>query len=74
MSKRSPGLYLKDIIEAIERIQKYTKGLSFEDFADDMLIADAVVRNFEIIGEAAKNIPLTIKSKHRDIHGKKWRG
>jgi len=62
MNKRSAQLYLKDIIEAIEKVQKYTKGLSFEDFSDDMMMTDAVVRNFEIIGEAAKNIPVTIKS------------
>jgi len=48
--KRTYKLYLRDILEAIERIESYVKGKTFEQFAKDTLVIDAVVRNFEIIG------------------------
>jgi uncharacterized protein with HEPN domain len=54
---RETKLYLNDILTCIERIQEYTDSISFEDFCTDNRTIDAVVRNFEIIGEAAKNIP-----------------
>jgi len=56
MSKRSSNLLLLDMKEAAEKILKYTKGLSFEDFLTDDKTIDAVVRNFEIIGEASLRI------------------
>jgi len=56
-------LYLKDILEAIERIESYVKGCSFEQFAKNTLIIYAVVRNFEIIGEATKHLPLEKENK-----------
>ena len=62
MSKRSSNLLLLDMKEAAEKILKYTKGLSFEDFLTDDKTIDAVVRNFEIIGEASLRIlELTMK-------------
>jgi uncharacterized protein with HEPN domain len=54
---RISQLYLCDILEAFERIENYVKGKTFEQFANDNLVVDAVVRNFEIIGEATKHIP-----------------
>ena len=71
---RDHRLYLDDILEAIHRIQKYTKGLSLNKLAGDTLVLDAVVRNLEIIGEAAKNIPAPIKEKHPEIEWKKISG
>ena len=56
MSKRSSNLLLLDMKKAAEKILKYTKGLSFEDFLTDDKTIDAVVRNFEIIGEASLRI------------------
>lgn len=50
--------YLRHILEAIERIRKYTRGLSEQDFYSNRLIQDAVIRNFEIMGEAARNTVL----------------
>lgn len=67
MSKRLPELYLQDIIQSISKIEKYTKDLSFEDFTKDWKTIDAVVRNLEIIGEAAKNIPKEVIEKHNQI-------
>jgi uncharacterized protein with HEPN domain len=63
-------LYLSDILEAIERIENYVKGKTFEQFANDNLVVDAVVRNFEIIGEATKHLPAEIKQENPSI---KWK-
>jgi uncharacterized protein with HEPN domain len=55
-------MYFEDIILAIERIAEYIEGLSFIRFKRDYKTVDAVIRNFEIIDDAAKNIPAEIKS------------
>jgi len=60
-------LYLDDIWEAIRAIREYTDGLTFESFAADRKTIDAVVRNLEVIGEAAKNLPEEIKASRGDI-------
>ncbi|MBI2599668.1 DUF86 domain-containing protein [Candidatus Daviesbacteria bacterium] len=67
MSKRLPQLYLQDIVESISKIEEYTKDLSFEDFSKDWKTIDAVVRNLEIIGEAANNIPKEAVAEHKGI-------
>ena len=67
MSKRNEKLYIHDILEAIKNIENYTKKISFNKFAHSQIIIDAVVRNFEIIGEAAKNLSPKTKSSHSDI-------
>lgn len=66
--------YLKDILEAIRRIEKYTKGLSFDEFAGDELTQDGVVRNLEVIGEAVKNIPEDVKNKKNEVEWRKIAG
>ena len=72
--KRTLALYLKDILEAIERIESYVEGCSFEQFAENTLVIDAVVRNFEIIGEATKHIPVEIKQENPLIRWKDMAG
>lgn len=67
MSKRKPLLYLQDILSSIISIEDYTKDLSFSDFSNDKKTIDAVVRNFEIIGEAARNMPEEILIKYPDL-------
>jgi len=47
--------YLSDIIGSINKIEHYTKDMSFQEFLQSELVQDGVVRNLEIIGEAAKN-------------------
>lgn len=74
MKKRDSKLYVKDIIDSIEKIEQYTKGLSLEKFKKEDLILDAVTRNFEIIGEASKNIPEAIKSQYPDLPWKEMAG
>lgn len=60
MYKREWRLFLEDILESIELIESYVAGMDVEDFKKDRKTIDAVVRNFEIIGEASKNIPIGI--------------
>ena len=66
--------FLLDMKEAAEKILKYTKGLSFEDFLADDKTIDAVVRNFEIIGEASLRIDEDFRFEHPQIEWKKLRG
>ena len=67
MSKREWKLFLEDILESMSLIEEYVKGMSFDDFKEDRKTIDAVVRNFEIIGEAAKNIPENIRNNYKNI-------
>ncbi|MHC1597099.1 MAG: HepT-like ribonuclease domain-containing protein [Methermicoccaceae archaeon] len=71
MSKRDLRLFLMDILEAIEKIERYTSSLSFEEFAKSEMVIDAVVRNLEIIGEASKRLPEDVRSKYSDIPWKR---
>ena len=67
MSKRDAKLLLTDILEAVEKIKKYTSGFSYDLFIADSKTLDAVIRNFEIIGEAADRLPEEFKDKHLTI-------
>ncbi|MBR7950820.1 DUF86 domain-containing protein [Microvirga sp. STR05] len=59
---RSYLLYLEeDMQEAMERIARYCAGLDFEQFRVNELVVDAVVRNIEVIGEAAKKVPAHVQ-------------
>jgi len=60
-------IYLEDIIKSITHIEKYTQNILFDHFKDDEYMQDAVIRRFEIIGEAAKHIPEDFKQKHSHI-------
>jgi len=71
MSKRNVELYIEDILNSIEKIEKYTKHTTFEKFSIDEKTIDAVIRNLEVIGEAAKNIPKKTFAKYKDIPWKK---
>jgi uncharacterized protein with HEPN domain len=66
-SDRSDKLYLEDLLTAIGRIAEYIERHNLEQFKQDYKTVDAVVRNFEIIGEASKNISDTLKSQNPDI-------
>ncbi len=65
--KRKFDFYLRDILEAVERIQNYTEELSFEDFTGDNITIDAVLRNLEVIGEAASQVPAEVREKYKNI-------
>lgn len=72
--KRDVGIFLEDILESIERIKKYTKDVKEKEFYNNSQIADAVVRRFEIIGEAVKQIPEELKSQYKKIPWKEIAG
>lgn len=72
--KRDYPLYLKDILSAMESIEKFVAGMTFEEFKQDEKTVDAVIRKFEIIGEAAKQIPEEIRLKHPDVPWKEMAG
>jgi uncharacterized protein with HEPN domain len=74
MSKRTPKLLFEDIIESAEKILQYTKDISFEEFSTDNKTIDAVIRNFEIIGEASNLLPDEIKNKYSEIDWHRIRG
>lgn len=63
-SDRNIILYLEDIVLSMERVQEYIAGLNFQQFKWDYKTVDAVIRNFEIIGEATKHLPKEIKEKY----------
>jgi hypothetical protein len=66
--------FLDDIKEAAGNIKKYTKGITYEQFLSDRRTQDAVVRNFEVIGEAAKNLPEDLKARYPGVAWKQVAG
>jgi uncharacterized protein with HEPN domain len=74
MSKRDPKLLVGDILESAYKILDYTAGQTFEDFTRDSRTVDAVIRNFEIIGEAANRLPEDFKDRFPEINWQRIRG
>lgn len=67
---RDPRLYLEDIVRACEKVERYTAGLDIDGFVRDERTYDAVLRNLEVIGEAAKRVPSEIRD---EMSGVPWR-
>lgn len=67
MKKKDPLIFLVDIRDSLVKIFKYTGDMTFEQFLADDKTKDAVERNFEIIGEAVKNLPADFKSAYPEI-------
>lgn len=72
MSKscRDYTLFLEDILLAINKIEEYIQDISYQGFSKNDMMIDAVIRNFEVIGEAAKHIPARIRTKYPAVE---WR-
>ena len=65
--KRQYGLYLRDIVRAITNIEQFTSGIDFPTFLKDEKTKSAVVWQIAVIGEEVKNLPRSIRVKHRKI-------
>ena len=65
--ERTYTMYIEDMLSAIDKIIEYTQGYDFTKFKRDYKTVDAVIRNFEIIGEAAKNLSSEIKEQYSSV-------
>ncbi|HIE36290.1 MAG TPA: DUF86 domain-containing protein [Candidatus Omnitrophica bacterium] len=74
MSERSLDISLKDILKSVQKIKRYTKDKSYREFIHDEILIDAVVRNLEVIGEAARHIPQNFRKKYSQVEWKKLVG
>ena len=73
MRPRQWKLYVEDILAAIAKIERYTQGMDLDQFRASDITVDAVVRNFTVIGEAARQIPSEIEKANADIPWDKMR-
>jgi len=71
---RDYRLYVKDMLDAAEAIESFVDGMDFEKFRADDKTTSAVIRKFEIIGEAAKHVPDAIRDKHPTVPWKEMAG
>lgn len=67
-------LYLEDIVEAMRSIEEFVQGMGFEEFKRDDRTSSAVIRKFEIIGEAAKGVPENIRQKYPQVPWREMAG
>jgi uncharacterized protein with HEPN domain len=67
MPKRDADLLIGDMVECCKNIFEYTAGMAIHAFIEDKKTRDAVVRNFEVLGEAVKNIPEKIRLANSHI-------
>jgi uncharacterized protein with HEPN domain len=65
--KRGYKLFVRDILDAIDKIEQFVGDISYQEFIQDDKTSTAVVKKIEIIGEAIKNIPPAIRAKYRNI-------
>jgi len=74
MVKRVYTDYIQDILDSINDIKHFVEGMNFDDFKIDRKTVNAVVRCIEIIGEASKKIPKSIRDTRPEIPWKKMVG
>jgi len=73
-AEREWMLRIQDILDCIEKISNYTQSMTYDQFQTDDKTIDAVIRNLEIIGEAAGHIPMAIQEKYPDLGWFEMRG
>jgi len=71
---RDPEVYVRDMLGAIAAIREYVAGLDEDAFRSDQRTVDAVARNLEVLGEAAKSIPPGLRARHPTIEWRKIAG
>jgi uncharacterized protein with HEPN domain len=71
---KDDSIYIDHILQSIDNILEYTKDLSKKDFAHNKLVQDAVIRNFEIIGEATKKVSEDYRRGHTGVPWKAMSG
>ena len=67
MPYRNWQMRIDDILEAIDKIERYTNGFDFTAWQNDEKTIDAVIRNLEIIGEASSHLPIEIQEQYEDV-------
>jgi uncharacterized protein with HEPN domain len=72
--KRDNLVYLRHILDAIHRIEEYTRGAEYRSFMDNNLLQAGVIREIEIVGEAAKRLTNEFREKYPDVPWKKMAG
>lgn len=65
--RKDPKIFLLHILESIEKIEEFTKGITKKEFFKSIKTQDAVIRRLEIIGEATKNLPKEFTQKHPEV-------
>ena len=68
--ERQWSFLIRDMIEAIEKIEQFTSGMTFEAFSRDVRTVDAVLRNFQVIGEASRRLRPDIRDANLEIEWK----
>ncbi len=71
---RNVALYAKDVLQNMREAEEFIQGLSYDQFAGDKKTFNAVVRALEVIGEAAKNVPITIRRRYPVVPWKEMAG
>jgi uncharacterized protein with HEPN domain len=72
--KRNVALYLRDILQNMQDAEEFIQGLSYDQFTADKKTFNAVLRSIEIVGEAAKHVPESVRSKYPAIPWKEMAG
>ena len=72
--KREWEDYLADIIQSMNEVEEFTRGLTYESFMKDSKTINAVIRSLEVMGEASKRIPDEVRAKHSEIPWKRMAG
>jgi uncharacterized protein with HEPN domain len=71
MKRENPKQFVEDMLEAMEKIERYVTGLSYEAVAKNRVLVDEVMGNLETLGEAIENIPEDVREKYPEIPWRK---
>ncbi|MBU6383431.1 MAG: DUF86 domain-containing protein [Verrucomicrobia bacterium] len=72
--KKDPKVFLAHIIESVELIEEYSHSVTQAQFLGDRVLQDAIIRRLEVIGEAVKALPLTLRAKSPEVPWKQMAG